>query len=83
MSAPHTGRAVSESAAIPYKDRLLALPPFLVGGSYRGAQDLIDGLKLTAHFLERYVTSLYNAPLPPARARLVEICRAQIMSETK
>jgi DNA repair protein RecO (recombination protein O) len=79
--SPRTGRAVTESAAQPYRDRLLPLPPFLIGGAYQGPQDLVDGLKLTAHFLERYVTSLYNVPLPPARGRLVEICRAMRTSE--
>lgn len=74
--SPRTGRAVSEAGAGIYKEKLLRLPPFLTGGSFEGEQDIVDGLKLTGHFLERYVTSHYQVPLPPARLRLLEICRA-------
>ena len=74
--SPRSGRAVSESAAGAYRDRLLKLPPFLVGGPATSEQDLVDGLALTGHFLERHVTSTHNMPLPAARIRLMEICRA-------
>ncbi len=74
--SPRSGRAVSAEGAGDYRDRLLALPSFLAGGGYKGEQDLVDGLKLTGHFLERHVTSARDVALPPARARLMEICRA-------
>jgi DNA repair protein RecO (recombination protein O) len=66
--SPRTGRAVSAAAGAPYKDRLLALPPFLLsaqGGL--GAGDIAAGLAITGHFLERFVFAPLNRPLPPAR----------------
>jgi len=66
--SPRTGRAVSRSAGEDYKDRLLALPPFLLSaqGGLRGG-DIGAGMALTGHFLERFVFSPLNRPLPPAR----------------
>jgi DNA repair protein RecO (recombination protein O) len=66
--SPRTGRAVSAAAGEAYKDRLLALPPFLLsaqGGL--GAGDIAAGLAITGHFLERFVFAPLNRPLPPAR----------------
>ena len=71
--SPRTGRAVSAEAGADYRDRLLALPPFLLssqGGLAAG--DVGAGLKLTAHFLERFIFSPINRPLPPARHWLVD-----------
>ncbi len=81
--SPRSGRAVSEEGAGEYRDKLLKLPPFLIGGAYKGEQDLVDGLRLTGHFIERHITSAYNAPLPPVRERLMEICRAMAMNSAK
>lgn len=67
--SPRTGRAVSAAAGEPYRDRLLALPGFLIGHGQGGAAEVAAGLRLTGHFLERHVL---NAALPPARARLAE-----------
>lgn len=88
--SPRTGRAVSAGAAAPYLDRLLALPGFLVPG--RGApssaaaessavdslQAVLDGLALTGHFLENRLFAQLHAPVPQARARLVEVVRGQV-----
>ena len=71
--SPRTGRAVSAGAGAPYKDRLLALPPFLLsaqGGL--GAGDIAAGLAITGHFLERFVFAPLNRPLPPARLWLLD-----------
>ncbi|MDO8377918.1 DNA repair protein RecO [Phenylobacterium sp.] len=71
--SPRTGRAVSRTAGEPYKDRLLALPPFLLsaqGGIAPG--DVGAGLDLTAHFLRAFVFNPLNRPLPPARLWLVD-----------
>jgi DNA repair protein RecO (recombination protein O) len=71
--SPRTGRAVSASAGAAYKDRLLALPPFLLsaqGGLSPG--DVGAGLRLTGHFLERSVFAVLNRPLPPARHWLTD-----------
>jgi DNA repair protein RecO (recombination protein O) len=74
--SPRTGRAVSREAGEPYKDRLLKLPPFLLGaqaGLEAGDVDL--GLILTGHFLEQFVFAPLNRPLPPARVWLVDRLR--------
>jgi len=71
--SPRTGRAVSAGAGEAYKDRLFELPPFLLssqGGL--GPGDVAAGLKITGHFLERFVFSPLNRPLPPARHWLLD-----------
>lgn len=71
--SPKSGRAVSRAAGEPYKDRLLALPPFLLSSqSGLTTGDVAAGLELTGHFLERNVFGPLNRPLPPARTWLIE-----------
>lgn len=74
--SPKSGRAVSTEAAEPYKDKLLALPRFLIGMSVdAGAgtpEDLAKGLELTGFFLERHVFGAHGKLPPPARTRFVE-----------
>jgi DNA repair protein RecO (recombination protein O) len=60
--SPKSGRAVSRGAGAPYKEKLLPLPAFLVNAGLAGAGeeaaangDILDGLALTGHFLERHV----------------------------
>jgi DNA repair protein RecO (recombination protein O) len=72
--SPKTGRAATAEAAGLHKERLLALPAFLLHpDTPAGRDDLIAGLRLTGHFLERHVFA--QAPRPgasEARARLLE-----------
>ena len=71
--SPRTGRAVSSDAGRPYADKLLKLPPFMLGaqaGLVEG--DVRDGLALTGHFLEQFVFNPQNRPLPPARAWMID-----------
>ncbi len=70
--SPRTGRAVSEAGAGGWRDRLLRLPPFLLGGRPPGRADLADGLALTEHFLARNALGAMHRPLPAARRRLRE-----------
>ena len=71
--SPKTGRAVSRAAGEPYKDRMLALPPFMLGAQAGlGTGDVGAGLALTAHFLEAFIFNPLNRPLPPARLWLVD-----------
>ena len=51
--SPRSGRAVSASAAEPYKDKLLVLPGFLMGLPFATAQDVATALNLRAIFLRR------------------------------
>jgi DNA repair protein RecO (recombination protein O) len=71
--SPRTGRAVSAAAGAPYRDRLLALPPFLLSAQVRLAPgDIGAGLALTGRFLRDFVFAALDRPLPPARGRLIE-----------
>ncbi len=75
--SPKSARAVSRDAGLPYKDKLLALPPFLLssqGGLRPG--DVENGLALTGFFLERYVFHPHNKPLPDIRNRLLDSLRS-------
>ncbi len=74
--SPKSGRAVSMAAGEPYKGKLLALPAFLAGGG-NGATPgaLLDGLRLTGHFLEHHVFAAMNVTMPAARRRLEERLR--------
>ena len=74
--SPRTGRAVSAAAGEPYKDKLLALPPFLLGAQAGLREGEIgQGLDLTGHFLEAFVFAALNKPLPQARVWLLERLR--------
>ena len=70
--SPKSGGAVSRSAGEPYRDRLLALPPFLIGGGAGEWGEIIDGFRLTGHFLERDLLQGRAADILPARDRLVD-----------
>lgn len=70
--SPKSGRAVSLSVGLPYGDKLLRLPRFLVEGGEGANGDLRDGLALCAFFLERHVLAPYRRSMPPARSRLVD-----------
>ncbi len=71
--SPASGRAVNglHPDAEPYRDRLLALPPFLLGVQAAVTPaDIHDGLRLTGHFLERRALWPADRRLPDARVRL-------------
>lgn len=68
--SPKTGRAVSKGAGAIYKERLLVLPEFLKkNGEDGGQDDILTGLKLTAHFLEHWVYAHHTTGMPEARLR--------------
>ena len=73
--SPKSGRAVSRAAAAPYKERLLALPPFLLGSQNADPTpaDITAGLKLTAYFLLDRVLRPHGKDMPAARQRLEEL----------
>ncbi len=72
--SPRTGRAVSEAAGAPYRDRLLALPRFLRGDEENaiGRPAVLEALALTGHFLERHVFAPDGREIPAARTRLID-----------
>ena len=71
--SPKSGRAVSASAGEPYRDRLLALPPFLLPGGRAALApgDLERGFALTGHFLETRVFAPRDEKMPEARGRML------------
>ena len=85
--SPRTGRAVSTSAAGPWRDKLLPLPEFLAGTDGRNPavawanprariktiEAIAQGLALTAHFLERHVFAPHGRTMPAARRRLAAL----------
>ncbi|MBV9218606.1 MAG: DNA repair protein RecO [Methylobacteriaceae bacterium] len=72
--SPKSGRAVSRAAGGPYRERLLALPPFLGNGSQRNpsATDIVAGFALTSHFLLRDVFEPRGLAMPSVRAAYIE-----------
>lgn len=73
--SPRSGRAVSAAEAEPYRDKLLPLPDFLQTGGTAPWPDIIDGLRLTGHFLMRDVLTDRAAPMIDGRERLVDRLR--------
>jgi DNA repair protein RecO (recombination protein O) len=82
--SPKSGRAVSAEPGAPYRGRMLSLPAFLRNGgrAESSAQDILDGLKLTAHFLEQSVLLPHGHGLPEARQRLSEFA-ARALRESR
>jgi DNA repair protein RecO (recombination protein O) len=73
--SPKSGRAVSGEGAGEYIDRLLPLPPFLLAGGAADWTDILDGLRLTGHFLARDLLIERQADVLAARERLVDRLR--------
>jgi DNA repair protein RecO (recombination protein O) len=73
--SPHTGRAVSRTAGLPYHDKLLRLPEFLWRGTPADEAQLVLGMILTGHFLARHVLAPQSRALPAARIRLEDRMR--------
>lgn len=70
--SPKSGIAVSRSGAVGYENRLLRLPRFLTRGGAAEWDDILDGLKLTGHFIARDLLIGRAADVAPARDRLVD-----------
>ncbi len=77
--SPRTGRAVSRDGAGAWVDRLLPLPPALLGEGDGAPAEVVEGLRTTGHFLEtRLARSLGDRALPEARQRFVDHLARQI-----
>ncbi len=75
--SPKSGRAVSRQAGLPYAERLLMLPAFLVGAASEaaGPQRLEEAFGLTGHFLERHVYEPRGQAVPDSRASFLRAMR--------
>jgi DNA repair protein RecO (recombination protein O) len=71
--SPRSGRAVSRAGAGVYKERLFALPQFLLGSQNAVLRaDIAAGLRLTGYFLLERVLQPHGREMPAARLRLDE-----------
>ncbi len=80
--SPKTGRAVSLDGAGEWADRLLPLPPALMGHGQGEPEDVATGMTTTGFFLtHRLAHSLGNRPLPAARQRLNDLLARNISAD--
>ena len=70
--SPRSGGAVSRGAAFGYEAKLLPLPAFVREGGAAEWPDIVAGLAITGHFLERDLMTDRRAEPLAARARLVD-----------
>lgn len=71
--SPKSGGAVCIEAAIGYEERLLRLPSFLRGGEPPSSMsEVLDGLAITGHFLDRDLIEGRNRDMLGVRARLID-----------
>ena len=80
--SPRTGRAVTREAALPYGNRLLALPAFLLGAQAGDvdAETLGDGFRLTGHFLSQSVLAPYRRDVPAARGIFIDLILKSLLN---
>lgn len=76
--SPRTGRAVSRSAGVPFRDKLLKMPEFLKDGRPAKLEDLLAVMDLTGHFLEQGIVRATSRSIPAARVRLEERLRGRM-----
>ncbi len=75
--SPRSGRAVSRRAAGAWAPRLLPLPAFLVAEVPATPADVLAGLRLSGHFVERHLLAPQGRLQPLARVRLVQLMAAR------
>ncbi|UUX50411.1 DNA repair protein RecO [Nisaea acidiphila] len=80
--SPRTGRAVSLSAGEPYRDRMLPMPDFLIGRGGGDFPDLLKGLDLTGHFLEKHLFNTQGEQSPAPRTRFRDRIGGHAASDT-
>jgi len=73
--SPKSGRAVSAAEAEPYAGKLLALPAFVREGGKATWPEILQGLALTGHFVERDLLTDRAKPIVEARFRLADRLR--------
>ncbi len=76
--SPKSASAVSRAAGEPYKDKLLALPQFLIDPAADAARDdAVAALTTMGYFLDTRVLKPFGKELPEARRRILSLlCEA-------
>lgn len=69
--SPKSGRAVTKEAGQQYLDRLLPLPPYFRDHTRASLPDILEGFRLTGHFLQMHVWEPRNIQPPPVRDQLL------------
>lgn len=76
--SPKSGRAVSAAGAGEWAERMLPLPPVLAGQGEATGEEIAKALGTTGYFIDhRLLRPLTDRPMPPARARLIEMIQRQ------
>lgn len=70
--SPRSGGAVSAAAAAGHEARLMPLPAFLRGGGAADWADILAGLRITGHFIERDLLTDRRRDVLAARDRLID-----------
>lgn len=77
--SPKTGRAVSTKGAGDWADRLLPLPPVMLGQGAAEDIEIFTALRTTGYFLEsKLAPALGTRPLPEARGRFLDALARRI-----
>lgn len=77
--SPRTGRAVSRAGAGEWVDKLLPLPPCLMGHGPAPDAEILQGFTVTGHFLRTHLApQMGHKPLPEARERFVARMAARV-----
>lgn len=82
--SPKSGRAVSQAAGEPYKDRLFHLPAFMCDETaYASLHDIASSLTALGYFLAKYIWEPNNQREPTARQQLLShVKRLSSMAST-
>lgn len=81
--SPKSGRAVCEQAGLPWKEKLLILPQFLVQKTTRPIDfsDIMNGFILTGFFLMRHVWEPRAVKQPSVRMNLIQLFERQFRTQ--
>ena len=79
--SPKTGRAVSQAGAGEWVEKLLPLSPALLGRGDGSDGELLDGLRVTGHFLANHLApALGDRKLPEPRQRVLDVLARRLTS---
>ncbi len=79
--SPKTGRAVTKTAAGIYVDRLFKLPGFFTESQNAPANDVVEAMKLTGHFLQRHIWDMREISAPEQREQLLTELQGNLVQD--
>ncbi len=84
--SPKSGRAVSRAAGLPYDNRMLKLPAFLIDrrdGDQPNSASIQSGFDLTGHFLTHHIYQPRSQPEPDERGGFIRAVVASLASAAR